>query len=95
LPERVCFVLIKHRVSPLNFNSSNRWRASEQGRRYSGADLMSNGNEFANSVGDFAFRRRCMFTPSKDILVCGGGVLRCSMSGYGAGRSQMFKRESI
>ena len=42
-------------------NSGNRWRVSERGRHYSGADLMSNGNDIANSVGDFAFRgEKCL-----------------------------------
>ena len=70
-------------------NSGNRWRVSERGRRYSGADLMSNGNAIANKFGHFAFRGdACLFTTSKDISVCGDSVLRCSVSENSAGRSE-------
>jgi len=69
-------------------NSGNRWRVSERGRRYSSADLMGNDNDITNSVGDFAFPGRCMFATSKDISVCGVGVLRCSVLENSAGRSK-------
>jgi hypothetical protein len=61
---------------------------TERDRRFSDADLMSNGKDIANSVGDFTFRSDACFTPSKDISVCGDGVLRCSVSENGEGRSK-------